>query len=946
MNKMSARFPHKLTFFALLVSVILAADPALAKMFIGGQAQQSPGNLLTTMTLVNTSGSMQATNFITDIFGHPFKKGDIPNGCSGGAPQFQLTSSGTNVPFSEGLAPLCWNDGSLKWAPFMLRVPTTIAGSGSLTINILSGGTTPSASSRSLSDFAASGTDLHVDVTGLTGTTGFGNLSGVWVSNLNQGIGASHTDDYHYMGGQAGDVWRVRASFRQSGADHGQLEAYWYVQALQDNSGALYGLRTLERITQPWYNLDTPTKNWRGFSAMTINNGASLIRDEFAANFGTGRNFTWTSGSTLNSTANTLTDGLLLGLTTTGSLPTGLNTSTPYFTYQPAANTFTVATNSVGAGVVSPSGACSGTCTATPYPFVTQFGSLFPQDSTGKPDYVQGAGSSASDNTVRIQFNQTYWRSTRMVPPYLLGTVTPGAQTSYSFSLQGHTPVSVGLGGTGERDDIGVINAWSAGHFYTQDAGSTQTVRTVALVGGQLPINLKNTSTFTGPVVNNGPTGNGTTYSGLPAVNINWRWRAVPGQGSQTVGFTQPSDTNVYVQLFDAATMDHMAEFEYYATLVFGEPQFYDMALEWGSYAIGVSVGPTGLSAIVNAQTNAMTGIGNNGGGARDAIINGTHYYGAAMSVGSGLREEAWTLRDMGLACALASTYGANAANWKTYLCDNVTASYGAYNTYTAMLPAYAQSAGFFYEPGSFGGYSAPWEVGYHLMTDNLIYGTTEIAGALTFSSYLTKFSTWVDQNFGVYMVGCYYCLVRTGLTATPTGNTNSNPYLPDTTLFGGGNTTFEVTWSNSTSAFTLDATGRPHGYAPRNDDQVNFSTVGAIPGGLTAFTQYFMVNSSGSTFQVSATVGGSPITLSDSGFNNYANAGIFSFPSTNNSYSYPGTGNGILSSVACSLNWTLANGGTPDLTALGHINTNLQSITGYLAAWNADPKYSCGATF
>lgn len=933
------------TISALLSLALLLASPVFdtashAFIFRGGTPAGGGGaTLLTTMTLVNTSGSTQVANFVTDIFGHPFKKGDIPNGCSGAAPQFQLTN-GTNIPFSEGLVPLCWSDGSLKWAPFLLRVPTSIAGSGSLTINILNGGTTPSASSRSLSDFAAGGADLNISVTGLTGVSGFGNLTGVWVSDLNQGVGVSHADDYHYMGGQAGDVWRVRASFRQSSADHGQLEAYWYVQALQDNAGGLYGLRTLERIAQPWYNLDTPTKNWRGFSAMTVNNGVSVIRDEFASNFGTGRNFTWSSGANLNSTANTFSDGWLLNLTTTGSLPTGLATGQAYFTTASATNLFQVASNSNGGSGITPTGSCSGTCTATPYPYLTQFGSLFPQGSTGKADYVQGAGSVASDHTTRIQFNNLYWRSTRMVPPYQIGIVSPGAQTSYSFSLMGSGPVSLNTPGTGERPDIGVFNDWSAGHVYTQDAGSTQTVRTVGLVGGNLPINLKSTSTFTSPVVNN------TTYSGLPSPNINFRWKGQSGQGTNVVGFTQPLDTNVYIQMFNTATVDHMTDFEYYATLLFGEPQFYDMTLEWGAYALMPNVGPTGQSAIINGSTNAISGNNVNGGGGRDSIINGTHYYGALFTTGSGLREEAWGLRYMGEACGMASTYGVNAANQKTYLCDNVNSSYNAYNAYIGLLPAYAQSAGFFYEPGSFGGYSAPWEVSYHLMTDNLVYSITEISAILTFSNYMTKFTTWVDANFGVYMVTCYYCTVRTGVINIPAGNESANPYIGSTALFGGGNTTFNTSWNSGTNLFTM--TGGPHSYAPRNNDQVSFNNVNStsVPGGFTAFTQYFIVNASGNDFQLSGTVGGSPITITDTASSNQSTIGVFSFSSTNNTYSYPGTGSGYLQSIACGMNWTLANGGTPDATALGHVNTNLQSITGYLAAANSTPKYSCAGTF
>lgn len=112
----------KLFSFVLLALLVLVPQQETDARGIRGGAASSGGGgtLLTTMTLVNTSGSTQAANFVTDVFGHPFKKGDIANGCTTGAPKFELTD-GTNVPFSEGLAPVCWSDGSLKWAP---QVPT------------------------------------------------------------------------------------------------------------------------------------------------------------------------------------------------------------------------------------------------------------------------------------------------------------------------------------------------------------------------------------------------------------------------------------------------------------------------------------------------------------------------------------------------------------------------------------------------------------------------------------------------------------------------------------------------------------------------------------------------------------------------------------------------------------------------------------------------------
>ena len=66
------------------------------------------------------------------------------------------------------------------------------------------------------------------------------------------------------------------------------------------------------------------------------------------------------------------------------------------------------------------------------------------------------------------------------------------------------------------------------------------------------------------------------------------------------------------------------------------------------------------------------------------------------------------------------------------------------------------------------------------------------------------------------------------------------------------------VAWSSTTSRITL--AGQVQG------NQVSFS--GNVPGGLTAGTPYYIVGLSGSTFGVSATLGGTLIALSNSGTN------------------------------------------------------------------------------
>lgn len=222
-----------------------------------------PAALLTTLSFVNTSGSEQATGFVSPMFGLPLKQGDVP---AGEYPVFQL-ENGTECPATLwGIT--TWPDGSMKFCAGMVRVPSTVAGSGTLTIEVKSGGDAPAASARSTSDLTAA--DLSVVLTGVT------NLSGDWTASLNTAI--TDDDETVVIGdGPAGKVWRIRGSFKQSGSPHGQLECYHYVAALQDGSGDLMGLRYLGRVAQPWADVASPTPTRRVATAV-LKSGASTLR--------------------------------------------------------------------------------------------------------------------------------------------------------------------------------------------------------------------------------------------------------------------------------------------------------------------------------------------------------------------------------------------------------------------------------------------------------------------------------------------------------------------------------------------------------------------------------------------------------------------------------------------------------------------------------------------
>ena len=188
--------------------------------------------LLTTRTLTNTSGSTQAGGFVAPKFGIGFAKGDIP---TGEYPQFKKTD-GTVLPATI-MSLSHYDDGSVRMCTVMVRWPDSIAGSGTATIDVWSGGSAPSAASVDETDITA--TDIKHELVGVV------NLTGTWTAECNTGITAA---DFDIIGtGPAGASYRIRAPFNNGSSDHEQLRCWFYVDVLQDASSGLAGLRYATR---------------------------------------------------------------------------------------------------------------------------------------------------------------------------------------------------------------------------------------------------------------------------------------------------------------------------------------------------------------------------------------------------------------------------------------------------------------------------------------------------------------------------------------------------------------------------------------------------------------------------------------------------------------------------------------------------------------------------
>lgn len=909
----------------------------------------NPG-VLTTITLINSGGSTQAAGKVTQVMGCPFKQGDIP---SGQWPKFQTTIGATSVKCTilNNLATY-WPDGSLKYVPVVLMLPSSIASSGTLSIDVLAGGSLPSASARGTSDFS-NGITPQIQATGLD------NLSGVWTADLTQGISAN-IKIVTYGNGDCGWFGKVRTNFRQSGADHGQLVCDFYLASLANNDGSLKGMRALGKVKLPYYNGTSPNKNWMSFSTFAFysDNGVTVVRDCMATNFGAARakTFTAAGGVAITSTHGYATTnggdyGYALRLTTTGTLPSGFSSSTTYFSNIVNSTTMQFCSNSQNPSghTVSSGSAGTGTHTWTPYPYLCYFGALFTASPTGTQDWMQGAGSDAADSTLRYQINKRYWVSTKMLPPYDI-TTNPTSNSSYTYWPNCSGPVTRFLEQSGERDDLGVMPAWYARHFLTQAAVDEQIVRITSLVGGHFSVGVESSATLSFPCANNGSNGAGLAYSGMPTPLPTFRW--LPSVTSVFgAGNSDTTNASVLIAGFFEQDTTHMPMFNYYPYLFTGDPWHLDMLLEHAHSGLIARLGTTGTANI--SSTNFQTGTA--GSGVRNITFGASTIYGALIGCyTASQRADSWAICLMGAAAGIIPASMPGNTSYSTYFPDIIKATGQAQvaiiNTLNSGGATYAYNNGLWSTP-----YQVNWPIIDQWMGQGAYgAGGQSLAYALTQDSNLgtalQNSCAWIDHvvsAFGGWHVGCEETLVKTA-------NAEGSPLATsDATIgFHGPN----INWSSGTNLFTNFGVGNNNStnYVATNNDRIIFmdpvtgDLPAPTPAGFSKYTAYYVVNASGSspgagnTFKLSATQGGSPITLTDT----YSGAGVYyvwwsAAPST-----------GSINAMATSGYNTIICGGQSYAYALGKgpllttLNDLVSRNTAFGISYTSDPKWNMITTF
>lgn len=723
----------------------------------GGKSTPPAGSVITTVTLVNGSGTATPSEFFPKMFGLPLKKGDMP---SGQYPSFFLPG---DIPCAASFGPpTFWPDGSMRFVPVLLRVPTSLAGSSSTTISVKNGGTAPSSSALT-NAVITSASDLKVSATAFSNWT-----VGEWISSVNQGI--TDGDVWTFADGAAGRVVRVYEGFRRSGADHGQAGMWHYVQILQNGSSGLFGLRHIGKFSNGWHDVASPAINNLTADSVILKNGGTNIRTITPK--ATPRAFTWSSGFSAADVTN-LRSGMAVKLTTTGTLPAGLSATSAYyvrltggnaFTLHPTINDVDYANNEIVA-----TSAGTGTHTLTPIVQIEYYAAgPYTAGTSTDFDFVQ-AGGTGSETNVVATVDRAYRKATRILGS-IRTDISPTTVTNRDYNIDTFQDLDFGQDGTGERPDIGYITAWCTRHFVTntglqalrvhcyQQAGRSWSLRRLAT---KAPINLTDGA-----------------YSGMGAPMSGYRF--FPGNTAANSGVNGVVDWGKMLGRFDWSHQPHMLAYVY---SVCGEPQFLDALTDMAN------------AGIASAANSTVT-------------VSGTPYASIVLRDSFQNRTEAWIFRDLAFAVMFTpDTY--MGAPLGTYFKDIMARNLDFVKAEKATGTSFSQTNKFY--PGFNLPRQGPWQITYLLTAFNLAYTATEDPDAKTaIEDILANFDA-IRTNKGLHVVSNYYDFMVGG----PKGITSWAGLLFSNQLT-----------SISYSSSTLTGTPLPGVGTPANNSPVLFSDI------------------------------------------------------------------------------------------------------------------------
>ena len=796
---------------------------------------------------METAGLNQPVGFIPQIVGLPFRKGDIP---AGTWPQFKLHNGGQVVPFSmpSGLK-TTWSDGSLKRATFLFRMPVAMAANSTQPIDIYAGGTDPGPSARSLTDLTS--TNLTVNVTGQD------NLTGDWFASLNNAIAGVHQSATANRiedqgGGPVGHFWKVTADFEQNNSPHGQLGAIFFVCALSNADGSLYGIRAMACIEQAYFNDTQGPKIWRSFSALTLRNGATVLRDMVAGMPAPATVTFSTTNANYTKTNHGWSDCLAMRIT--GTIPSTAQPNKTYFSRRVDGNTLLIMTGSISTMPTLGTPTNAGSCTFTCFPYLVWGARLYLAGKDATWDFIGGGSQTAitpnlQDHTTRIVFDKIYWRQSKLMPAWDPNMAT-NKYPRFDYAI-GVVPgwLDLDQGSSGEGPERALLHGACISHWINQDANTEQVVRCMGMLGGCNAFHVRDFAT------NQPPVGNTNTYAGLPAPNKNFSWGM---DQPHTIGFTVPTDQTVLQQQF-RMDLGHLTDQSYYQFLMTGEPQYLDHLKDYANLAavLGQSMSGDAVPPTISPTQFAFSSVGPS----RMLLLGGKKYYALANFYGGAGRVAAWAMRCVAGAAALVPDNDKT----KPYHLDLNADNWAATKAMVAMMPKWATDRGAW--PTTYNT-SGLW-TGYQMQVAAFAACVTESADALAQASYLVKFPAWIANTFGAYHISNYGAYID--------GNATGG-LMTDDSIWG--IQIAYLNWNHTTNRFSL-VRGAADYYKIANGQRMSFFprdyNSGKPPGGTAFFTPYFQANCNltDNTFQLNDALG-NLVTLTDDFTGQFLAEGLF----------------------------------------------------------------------
>jgi len=461
---------------------------------------------------------------------------------------------------------------------------------------------------------------------------------------------------------------------------------------------------------------------------------------------------------------------------------------------------------------------------------------FFSVGTNGKWDFNQSGGSQSSDTATGMPVFSKSWLSAAELFPFDPAE-TNASNGTISYYPNANGPLLRDMSAGGERDEIGGIPNQCAKHFFNRAAADWQAIRAIALMSGSWRTCVLDSTTK--KVI----TGVNASYTGHGTARPTWRYFA----SSSVTGVQNPSPEGSPAIWNSESEPSHRPQYAWYAYMMTGSPEFYDIAVEQGAQIVlwatpGTATFTTApVTAWAAAYTDELSG--------RQPVVNGTTYDGSVLAANANLvRLYAWAFRDILCGFSVLPETSFDGAATLSYFNDLVDANLNFFNAYNAFVKntspnwetaPYNMLSG---DPGLGGdNFEGTWTQSYLTIALAMSVAITRKAAAYTAATRQATF--WADLFYrgGAAATGAYHIMVRNENGDRLEDGANTPVYLT------AGPT---ISWVSSTDLFTFGG-----GITPTAGDLVGWHSFDApgSPGVWASVGKMFkVINVSGQTFQLS----------------------------------------------------------------------------------------------